>query len=209
MEGFQDLSQPEKSGLEAPWIKHRTAVASIVNQTTEAIASVSLIHKFSDNCLDHYIWSGVLKPGEAVSPAGKVRYHTGAGSTGLDWWRVTWVNAEKQMVATAPQNFQEIFNWVEGFLKDNASWAELKLMQSLPESGEAAPFVAAAAGAIKAADAMILNKETTVGFKEYMLEAGDDGATVTLTIGADGQVAFTSPSGSESTPWKVVNDADD
>lgn len=208
MEDFQDLSQPEKSGLEAPWLKHRAAAASIVNHTTEVIASVSLIHKFSDNYLDHYIWSGVLKPGEAVSPAGKVRYHTGVGSTGLDWWRVTWVNADKQMVATAPQNFQEIFNWVEGFLKDNASWAELKLLQSLPESGEAAPFVAAAAGAIKAADAMILNKETTVGFKEYMLEAGDDGATVTLTIGADGQVAFQSPSGSESTPWKVVNDAD-
>jgi hypothetical protein len=185
----------------------RTANAVIRNETGVDIGSVSLIHKYSDNYVDAKQWDGILPTGSTTDPALVVRYHTGFLTTGMDWWRVTWVNADKQLCMTDPNNFQGIFNMVEGLLKDNASWAELKLLQEAPESGEGAPFLVAGAGVIKALDAFVLNNESTVGFKENMLRSDDAGQTVTVTLKADKTVTISSPSGSSDTVWTVMDPA--
>lgn len=105
---------------------------------------------------------------------------------------------------TNPNNFQGIFNMVEGLLKGNASWIELKLLEEAPESGEGAPFLVAAAAVVKALDANVLNDASTVGFKENMLTDDDNGQLVTITLKADKTSTISSPSGGSDTVWTAV-----
>ena len=192
-----------------PWVKHRTANVVVVNETGIDIAAVSLIHKYSDNYVNNTVWNGPIKNGGTTSPPLKVDYHTGAGTTGMDWWRVTWIDTNKVLYATDPHNFQGMLNWFENILKKNANWAALALLKKAPEAAEMAPFVVAAAAAIKGIDVMVLNDATTVGFKENMLRSNDDGKTVTITLHSDTTVTISSPSGSSATQFKKIMTDDD
>jgi hypothetical protein len=184
----------------------RTANAVVVNATGGDIAGISLIHKYSDVYVDSKDWNGLVANGQTASPALQVRYHTGFLTTGTDWWRVAWVDGSTKAVCmTNPNNFQGIFNMIEGLLKDNASWAELKLLEEAPESGEGAPFLVAAAAVVKALDANVLNNASTVGFKENMLRDDDSGQTVTITLNADKTATISSPSGESETVWTAVS----
>jgi len=185
-------------------MKECTAQVVVRNETGVDIGGLSLIHKYSDVYVDTTTWDGLQIQGQTSQPPLTVRYHTGFLTTGLDWWRVSWVDATTKAVCfTNPNNFQGIFNMVEGLLMGNASWIELKLLEEAPESGEGAPFLVAAAAVVKALDANVLNNASTAGFKENML-TDDDGHLVTITLKADKTATISSNHGSSDTVWTAV-----
>ena len=101
-------------------VTHRTANVQVVNDTGELIDYVRVIHKYSDNYCNTECWTK-LAPGTASSPM-QVDYHTGAFTTGRDWWFIAWrcSTDSKTWYYTNPHNWRGFVELLENFGQPDA-----------------------------------------------------------------------------------------
>lgn len=178
-------------------VDHRKAEVEIVNQTEQKILSVSVVHKYSDNYVNEHTW-GIVEPNGSSSPPLTVDYHTGALTTGRDWWLVSWLEEDGNAYMTSPQNFRELFDAIEsGLVKAK------DLIKNLGESLRNKPDdKAQAAGiAMQIINKIVqplLNNSKTAGFKQHILRAEDADKTTQILLFNE-KVRFKSNSGESET----------
>jgi hypothetical protein len=173
---------------------HQTANAVVVNNTGRTLRSVHVLHKYSDDYKNSRDW-GALQPGESSSPL-TVDYTTGFLTTGRDWWVVTWEYAGEQKVYfTNPQNFRSLVDWLEQV----GSIGIPALLEAAAAAESAGAGTAAGAAAGAKITEMLLNSESTAGFKQHILRSEDAGQITQIVIKADNTVEWRSPSGNSST----------
>lgn len=181
----------------------RHAIIVIENKTGKEIEFVTVAHKYSDNYKNHKTWGNLLND-KTTKDGLEVEYNTGFGTTGRDWWVVTWkFKGDDTVYLTTPQNFRGLIDGVEK-----------GLTQALPEIGKAAgAAVGGEAGAAIGGPAaekvgmLFLNTESTDGFKQHILRDEDskekDGKPTVIEIGPK-EVKFKSPSGDSTTGFSPV-----
>jgi hypothetical protein len=151
------------------------AWVQIVNNTGEQISEVTVLHKYSDVYKDNCIWDR-LEAGQ-TSDGKTVNFNTGFGTTGVDWWLVTWLSQDgRTFYYTDPENFRNLIDVLEDI---------------------ASRYIGQAGGILGSAIAnQVLNNESTSGFKQHILREGDNYNYITLTPNG---VQWSSNSGNSST----------
>lgn len=182
---------------------HRTAHASVRNDTSQPIYAVGLAHKYSDNYKNAGQW-GIIQPGHLSGPM-TVDYNTGFLTTGHDWWKVIWATVDKSGKKTLhysdPNNFRNLLDWLENLgpsVISSVAGAVAAIATAETGPGAVVAAAGAAAGAKIFTDAF-LNSESTAGFKQHYLEAGDENTLVQIIIHEDTTITIKSQSGTSNT----------
>ena len=196
----------------------RTAYVVVQNLTGKPIFAVNIAHKYSNDFKDALSWPALLQHGASTSPK-PVRYYTGFGTTGQDWWSVNWATAGAagKMHYTDPNNFRGVVDSLElgaqisvPIIAATAS-AVAGTVCTAGTAGGCGPAavagtVAAGAGATALTELM-MNNESTEGFKKHVLRSSDSDATTIFKIlpgSTKGTVEIISNSGTSKTVWKTT-----
>lgn len=180
------------------------AKIQVINKTGNPIYNVTVFHKYSDIFKDKMTWPGALNSGTSTPANFTVRYQTGFGRTGADWWLVTWteVNDENSVIqyTTAPKNFRAVIDFYEKVGKVGIPIATSVLGVASVAAGPAVGL-AVAGGSIIANEiaARTFNNESTVGYKKHEFKKEDKNKVTTITIGKKRNVTFKSKSGTSKT----------
>ncbi|MGR9114673.1 MAG: hypothetical protein ACU85E_02825 [Gammaproteobacteria bacterium] len=183
---------------------HRKAKVLIENQTGQRILSVSVGHKYSNDYKNTFDWEGPIEIGKTTNAGMVVDYHTGALTTGRDWWVVSWVTEDGKTYVTNPKNLRGIIDFLEGIgSKISAPLASLATALSLaPE-----PVISKVTGAAVAVTSVVVggfcNAESTNGFKQHILRKNDQDAPTKIILKQD-TVVFHSKSGESITGTTVI-----
>jgi hypothetical protein len=133
-----------------------------------------------------------------------VNYTTGDTTTGRDWWLVSFGTGE-WFCHTDPDNFRNIIDYLEkvapGVIGKLVGIA-IRVGQS--RRGEPPPpnfdeMVDAAEKAAESLSKLLLNNESTAGFKQHILRDEDANRFTEIIINADWSVTFKSRSGDTKT----------
>jgi len=160
----------------------RATQVRIQNLTGLEIESVSVVHKYSNVFKDRKNW-GKLSHGKMTKNPMKIRYNTGAFTTGQDWWFVSWkYKGNDSIQYTSPNNFRGFVDFVERF-----ALAPFEITKAVIGNNPTSVLGEA-----------LFNRESTVGFKKHLLRADDqrNGVVITLTLDS---VKFDSATGHSST----------
>jgi len=215
----------------------RTAQAEVSNRTGKDIAFLRIEHKYSS---DFIIWldaaylldgttsgnffqkqcftdqDGSLLEVSAQTALCEITYNTGFGTTGRDWWRVSWSYVgDDKVYFTDPNNFRSQIDLLEKYSVPLVSMAAATAgvvagaACTAATAGACGPLVAAGigglavvyGGAITAITAESTSSNSTAGFKQHILEDEDEGKTTRIVLNKDGTVVFTSSSGSSETVY--------
>jgi len=184
-------------------MSHQTAKVTIRNSTGKALRSVHALHKYSDDYSNKQDW-GKLAPGETASPNLTVDYTTGALTTGRDWWVVCWeYDGDNKVYFTDQENLRGFMDVLEksGGVVIKAALAAAAAGVAAAGTAGAGAVAGAAGGAAAGAviTDMLLNSESTSGFKQHILRSEDAGKLTTIAIHPDNTVAFISHSGTSKT----------
>ena len=183
----------------------RTAKVAIRNNTTEPIAAVGVVHKYSDDYKHEGTWD-VIDPGETTGSTMQVEYNTGFLTTGRDWWFVTWFNLDiTKRFYSDPANVRGMIDAVEGASPDLA--AKAAKTRAAAVAADLAPGAVLAAKTVakelsKCNIGPVMNSEGTDGFKQHILREEDAGAVTEIVINGDGTIVFKSNSGESETIYK-------
>ncbi|WP_222419565.1 hypothetical protein, partial [Xenorhabdus innexi] len=92
-------------------ITPQEAKINICNDSDNEILSIDVVHKYSDikEYKTNYSVEGEYQTGMCTAPM-DVKYNTGFGTTGVDWWMVTWVTADGTVYITCPNNYRDIID---------------------------------------------------------------------------------------------------
>jgi Up-Regulated in long-lived daf-2 len=175
-------------------VTRRTAEVVVVNHTGKTMERVFVLHKYSDNYKNRETWEHLLH-NATTSRRMNVQYNTGFGTTGRDWWFVTWMDPEGKVFITNPHNFREVFDWFDR----NAGRI----------GATAGGYIGGDAGRAfgRAVFEALTNEEATVGFKQHILRAEDDNRhdRPTRIVATTSEVAFVSRSGTSRTGVRRVS----
>jgi len=165
---------------------HRQAQVRLCNETGAPIKAVSLVHKYSDNFVNHHVWPDLARG--ATSDGFSVDYNTGALTTGRDWWLVAWVSADGRTLSYSnPHNLRDLIDIFEGMAPAIATAIGAVVTS---ESG-------AWGGPVRAAiTAPFVNNAKTSGFKQHILREEDHLTHIHL---GTKELRFVSPSGTSTT----------
>ncbi|KAK2616772.1 hypothetical protein QQS21_000384 [Conoideocrella luteorostrata] len=187
------------------------ACVQICNKTPVPLLDVTVIHKYSSVNEEHHTWDFVPVGGTTNPKDMEVKFNTGFGRIGLDWWHVNWRRPNETLINFSdPNNFRSFFDTTENtmaYVTIFASYA-VALGSGLIVGLPAGPI--GAAGGALVGDSLgklvstqlskaLLSPEKTEGFKEHMLEVEDAGSCTLITIGSDQSITFSSPSGQSTT----------
>ena len=180
-------------------------LASVVvrNETGKDIVSVQIAHKYSDDYKESLRWFD-LKNGQTTSGPQTVRYRTGVGRTGKDWWFVAWNYVDDDQIHyTDPVNLRGVFDFVERAGNSIITTAThiAGIVCTVNSGGLCAPYALAASATVEGSVYALLNREGTKGFKQHILEDEDALQTTTIVLKADGTVRFQSNSGNSTTGY--------
>ena len=181
----------------------RSARVRVINLSSQRLESVTLIHKYSDVFKDREHWTAI-EPGEASADCLVARYHTGLLTLGRDWWMLVWYTNGTTLHHSGPQNFRALVDWMEGFGSEAVA-AAVGTLATLPHEWSATKSLAAAmtaAAIAKVTTEGLFNSETTDGFKQHILRAGDEAVDMAVYLTEGGTVIFRSASGKS---WTVAN----
>lgn len=184
--------------------KNHKAQIQVINNTGTPIYNVTVFHKYSDIFKDKMTWPGALNAGASTPANFNVRYQTGFGRTGADWWLVTWTEVKDAnsvvQYYTAPKNFRAVIDFYEKVGKVGIPIATNVLGVASVAAGPAVGL-AIAGGSIIANEiaARTFNNESTVGYKKHELKDEDKKKVTTITIGKKRNVTFRSKSGDSKT----------
>jgi hypothetical protein len=190
----------------------RTAKVVVKNNTGEDILNVRVNHKYSDVYKNPLLWEGVLESGATTNPPKSVEYHTGAFTTGRDWWSIIWTQLDDDKVYYSnPTNFRGVFDALEEIgqiavpIAATGAAAVVGAACTGVSAGACAPAALAgiytAIGAAGAVSTKMMNDESTVGFKQHILRSEDANQTVTITLLKNGEIEIKSPSGISRTVY--------
>lgn len=180
---------------------YRKAFVSVRNNTSEPIYAVGVAHKYSDNYKNDGEW-GIIEPHELAKQTMIAEYHTGAFTTGRDWWLIFWVSHDgKTLYYSNPNNFRDIIDWMENLGPDVISAIAGAAAGLIAAPSGPATIVAAGAAALasKAITSAVLNSESTAGFKQHILRAEDEDKLTEIIINEDHTITLKSESGSSDT----------
>ncbi|PFH59412.1 hypothetical protein XA68_12414 [Ophiocordyceps unilateralis] len=173
----------------------RTAKVTIQNNSPDRIKSVSLVHKYSNVYKHRAEWPVIERfksPDEGNETT--VEYNTGPFTTGRDWWLLSFYSDDmKTQFVTDPNNFRGFVDSLEG----------IGQLTTVSVAGATAGMVGALAGPVTSVAAStaavvvakettdaLFNEETTVGFKQHILRADDEGKMTVIVINPDYTVTF-------------------
>lgn len=181
-------------------VTHREAYATIYNETPDPILSVSLLHKYSDNYKNHQEYPVIQPNGVFAYPFCRVDFNTGFGTTGRDWWAVSWYTQDlKHYCYTDPNNFRGFFDVVDhvapGLITAVVAVAAAVITEGDVESAQKAGELA------WATTNELFNTEGTKGYKQHILRSDDGQRFVDFHIKANGGVEIRSPSGVSNTKY--------
>ncbi|MGQ0671302.1 MAG: hypothetical protein ACT4N2_00275 [Hyphomicrobium sp.] len=182
----KQLSDGQKFLDDLAQSKKRTASVVVINKSGLQIKEVFVRHKYSDEFKDSCTWQDALADKASTPNAMTVYYYTGWLTTGVDWWIVSWADADGKTYITSPRNFRKVVDALESLARKLVQTAGPALLAGVGAAGLPVDPSGAAIGFV--ADT-ILNAETTydaklgVGFKQKMLTAADSNATVEIVIG--------------------------
>lgn len=178
---------------------HRNAKVMVENQTGQGILSVSIAHKYSDDYKNNHNWEGPIQNGAPTNPDMIVDYTTGFGTTGRDWWVVTWITEDGAIHITDPKNFRGLIDMIEK-VASSAAISASSLAISLAAAPE--PAITKATAAAVAVTGLVVkgltNSESTKGFKQHILRSEDEDVPTKIIIKSD-SVIFNSQSGDSTT----------
>lgn len=197
-------------------VDKREADVVVKNKTGKTILQVTVAHKYSDEYEHQLDWPGALKDGMTTS--GKpVTYNTGFGTTGRDWWYVSWVYTDSSTVYYSdPNNFRGAIDFMEkagrvvipvgsaiGAAVVGAVCTAGTFGGCGPVAATAIATTSAAAGAAiaSAAAGELLSTGGTKGFKQHILRDDDAGKTVTIELQKNNEILISSPSGESRTVY--------
>ncbi|MAS04284.1 MAG: hypothetical protein CL534_06275 [Ahrensia sp.] len=197
-------------------VEKKQADVVVSNKTGKTILSVTVAHKYSDEYEHQLDWPGALADG-ATTSGQPVTYNTGFGTTGRDWWFISWVYSDSSTVYYSdPNNFRGAIDFME-----QAGRIAIPVGTSIaatvfgavctagtagacgPAATAAAVTTMAAASATiaSAAAGELLANGGTEGFKQHILRDDDAGKTVTIELQKNNQILITSPSGDSRTVY--------
>ena len=185
----------------------REAPVQVVNQTGRALEFVTVVHKYSDVYKSRKTWRRV--PNGATTDSNyRVRYNTGFGTSGKDWWLVVWgYQGDARVYFTAPNNFRDFIDGMEqaGQIVLPVTIAAVSAVACM----KCGPLAAAAAAAAFAAGEKIalatMNNESTNGFKQHILRSEDSNGVVSIFLFGNGRVRIESKSGRSDTIYEFQN----
>lgn len=173
----------------------RSANAVVINNTGRTIRAVSIVHKYSDVFKSRHDYAE-LAPG-ASTPRASVRYNTGFGTTGRDWWVITWYSDDyTRRYCSNPENFRETIDILEEVAPSVLSYAAGKAAKD-PSVTKAAETVA------EETSKLLFNTESTAGFKQHILRTSDQNGDVSITLNDDESIVIRSPSGTSETRYSA------
>lgn len=187
-------------------VTKRAANVNVFNYTPKVIEWVSVAHKYSNNYKDHGAWGQLMPNTGTINPM-RAYFNTGFGTTGQDWWVVSWKYAgDSRTCFTNPNNFRIVIEELErGALKQVRPLGEKAgaYLVSLIHAGLAKPGALIGGEAAQALGNALLNTESTVGFKKHVLRESDTRSFgVYMDIYDNGKLRINSPSGAS---WTVYD----
>ncbi|KAH7134999.1 hypothetical protein B0J11DRAFT_517310 [Dendryphion nanum] len=181
----------------------RKALIKIQNNTPDTLTGVGVSHKYSDVYKEQFSWSAIA-PGKLSTEDMIVEYHTGFGTTGRDWWMVTYHREiasavrknEVMMWYSDPQNFRSIIDFLE---KIAPAAIKAAINAAKGTNPQLLPAAQVAHIASKVMCKLMFNNESTDGFKQHILESEDANQITVIVINADNTITFKSKSGNSKT----------
>ncbi|WP_425417926.1 hypothetical protein [Oricola indica] len=197
-------------------VDKKQADVVVSNKTGKTILSVTVAHKYSDEYEHQLDWPGVLADGAKTSGQ-PVTYNTGFGTTGRDWWYVSWVYTDSSTIYYSdPNNFRGAIDFMEKAGKiaipvgTSIAATVFGAVCTASTAGACGPaataavvttMAAASATIASAAAGELLANGGTKGFKQHILRDDDAGKTVTIELQKKNQILITSPSGDSRTVY--------
>ena len=161
----------------------------VQNITGLDIEFISIVHKYSDEFKDRGDWKK-LNNGSMTNKPMKIRYNTGAFTTGQSWWFVAWkYKGNDNIQFTSPNNFREFSEYVEKLVLKPFDTGKRCVMAPCSGVYDKNP--------ISILSNALFKRDSKLGFKKHLLRASDqeNGVIITLT---QNSVKFDSASGQSS-----------
>ena len=182
----------------------RIANVSIQNMTSGPIVA-GFSHKYSNVYQDS--GSALINP-IAVKKLGTAKYHTGFGTTGKDWWIVSFVDNKGCTYISSPRNGRKFMDGLEKgtkyagleLIQVGVTTAVTGLLTPDPVSAIAGVALGGIIGGLGSAMFGLTNTESTAGFKQHILRSEDANITVMVT---ETTATFMSPSGVSTTGMEL------
>jgi uncharacterized membrane protein YphA (DoxX/SURF4 family) len=197
-------------------VSKRNADVVVVNNTGKTILQVTVAHKYSDVFSHDLEWQGILKSGDKTT--GKVvEFNTGFGTTGRDWWYVSWVYTDGAAIHYSdPDNLRGAVDFMEksariGIPVGTAIAATVfGTVCTIGSAGTCGPAATAAVTTAMASVGATIASATagellanggTKGFKQHILREDDAGKTIIIVLEKNGKISIKSPSGISETKY--------
>lgn len=179
----------------------RFTTVRIKNETGVKLASVGIVHKYSDQYKHSKEWLNIAN---GASPEEKliVEYNTGFMTTGRDWWKVVAMTEDGRIFQSSPNNFRGFIDDVENVLNE-CGWDIVELATQVTIRTEIGGIVAIPVGVITAVLTSLSNSATTAGFKQFFLEEKDVDHGVEIILKPD-EVEFKAIESTATTPFLPV-----
>jgi hypothetical protein len=180
------------------FLTERRAKVCVLNKTKKPLGPGMVIHKYSNTHHNVLEFNG-LAP-NARSAEFEIKYHTGVGTTGYDWWLIGF-QQDGRNCYTDPDNLRGFMDWLEA--------AASSLGAAVV--GIVGGMVAGPAGGVAlglAADELIkaiCSDEKTEGFKAHSLRSEDENRVTVLEV-YDKELKFVSKSGNSTSGITKVRD---
>lgn len=177
------MDEDTTSGLFSP--DKRQARVAVVNNTSEPIVAVSVVHKYSGTHKNRHEWP-VIAAGKSSEGTMTVDYNTGAFTTGRNWWFVAWYNKDlTRRWYSNPTNFHDVI--------DKLETVDPQDIKAAGSGREAADNLA------RLTTEKLFNSESTAGFKQHILRVEDANRLTEIIINSDRTITFKSKSGRSDT----------
>lgn len=176
----------------------------VINKTGKKIYNVTVLHKYSNNYKDRITHKSL--DNNKTSGHFNARYNTGFGTTGKDWWIVSWTepysNTQIRHRITNPKNGRAFIDGFEKGFKTSFNIGSSLLSQYGGDVLGVKGQIAGAAGKV-INDQLInrtMNNSSTIGFKQHILRSED--TYLNIILYSNGVVEFKGKSGKSTTNTK-------
>lgn len=192
-----------------------TAKVRVTNHASGTILSVAVGHKYSNVYKNTGKFLNIPDGQTATTPEMTVEFNTGWNTTGKDWWVISWIIQRIENggfiweeCTINPTNFRGIIDFSEGGMKMLVKTFRDLVIWSLTAETLTAESKKADTGLIPAAVAitdrvvdMVMNDESTNGYKQHILRADDAAGGLEILIANDGKLYLKSKSGESETAY--------
>lgn len=171
---------------QAPAQTRRTARIQVRNSTGTFINQLVVRHRYADRFSSDNVYENTLVwmnvPDGGLTFAQSVDYRTGAVTTAVDWWEVTWVSDGPS--PGAPLSYSTTNDTLEPMVHKRVLTMDIQVPNAAQTHGWLAGW--------------------TSHWLQHILRAEDAGRITTIELKANGEVSYRSPSGSSTDNYYTV-----